>query len=433
MASRRTTLARWALSVCVAWVGSTGVSAAVGAQERDDPPLPPGASATLDRARAVRGTRLSIALDTYGPGTEVFERFGHVALVVRDSASGQEVAFNWGMFDFAQPHFLTNFLTGDTKYWMAGYRSADFNADYVRHERSIRRQELALPPMERAALYDYVAWNASEAHKFYRYDYYTDNCATRIRDVLDRVLQGQIKTAFGDAGSGRTWRGETARITATNLPVFAGIEVALGRNADHTLSRWEESFLPELLANHLTTVVLRDQLGNRYKLVSKDTVIATSSRVPLPIEPPDRLAQGALLGFTLAGLLAVLADAKRRMSRAVLSASVAVWYGVGGVLGTLLLVAGTVTKHEPYMGANTTVLQLHPLLLVAAVAVPLALWRGVRSRASVGVSTTVAALALAGWLLQLVPSLDQQSGVVLAVTLPVHVALAVAIRRLPAS
>ena len=426
----RVTRARAAVVATVVSGAMMCAPALLWAQGIDSAPPPPGVSASLDSARAVRGVGLSVALYTYGPGPEVFERFGHVALVIRDSVRGTDVAFNWGLFDFAQPHFLTNFLTGDTKYWMAGARATDFNAYYVSQDRSIRRQELALPPVERAALFDFVAWNATEAHKYYRYDYYADNCATRIRDLLDRVLGGQIKTAFADAGGGRTWRGETARITETNLPVLAGIEVALGRHADQTLTRWEEAFLPEHLANHLNTLVLRDQFGGSYKLVSLDTVMATSTRVPIPTEPPVLLVPAALVGFTLAGLLAVLADAKARGARAVLAVTVALWYGVGGVLGTLLLLAGTVTKHAPYMGANTTLLQLHPLLLVAAIAVPVALVRGMRSRTAVGVSLTIALLALSGALVQLVPTLRQASGVVLAVTIPVHVALAIAVWRL---
>lgn len=415
-----------ALAVAVACLASVSVRA----QGVDSAPPPPGVSPSLDSARGVRGARMSVVMYTYGPGSEVFERFGHIALAIRDSATGEDVAFNWGMFDFAQPHFLVNFLSGDTKYWMAGYRTADFNAAYARDDRSIRMQTLFLPAIERAALFDFVAWNAAESHKYYRYDYYRDNCATRIRDALDRVLGGQLRSAFSNVGSGRTWRGETARITATELPVYAGIELALGRNADRTLTRWEESFLPTLLADHLTSLVLRDQFGGRFKLVMRDTMLATTNRVPLPSDEPSRIVPAALLGLTLAGLLAVLADAKRRAARVVLSTIVAVWYAVGGVLGTLLLLAATITKHAPYMGYNTTLLQIHPLLLVAAIVVPVAVVRGVRSRVALGVSVTVALLAACGAALQLVPAFAQRSGVVLAVTVPVHAAIGIAMWRM---
>lgn len=421
---------RWlsALALAIACVVSAAASSL--AAQPTQPPSPPGVNAVVDSLRAIRGARLSISLLTYGPGDEVFERFGHVALVVRDSATGEDIAFNWGMFDFDQPNFLVNFLTGDTKYWMAGFNTQAFNDLYRRQNRRIRRQELAFTPVEKAALFDYVAWNARDENKFYRYDYYRDNCATRIRDAIDRVLGGALKPELSVPGEGHTWRGETARITASDLPTYAGIEIALGHNADKPLSKWDEVFLPDYLADHLATFVVRRADGSRSRLVSSDSVIFTADRIPLPTEEPSRVATAALLGLTLAGLIAALADAKQRIARVMLSVGVALWYVVGGVLGTLLLLAGTVTKHAPYMGANLTLLQLHPLMLVAAWPVAIALVRNVRGRTAMGISLVLALLSLAGVVLQLVPSLAQSSGVVLAVTVPVHVALAIAMWRL---
>lgn len=421
---------RWlsALALAIAFMVSGRVSSL--AAQGTEPPSPPGVNAVVDSLRAIRGARLSISLLTYGPGDEVFERFGHVALVVRDSVTGEDIAFNWGMFDFDQPNFLVNFLTGDTKYWMAGFNTQAFNELYRRQNRRIRRQELAFTPVEKAALFDFVAWNAREENKFYRYDYYRDNCATRIRDAIDRVLGGALKPELDAPGEGHSWRGETARITASDLPTYAGIEIALGRSADKTLSKWDEVFLPDYLADHLATFVVRRPDGSRNRLVSSDSVIFAADRVPLPTEEPSRVATAALLGLTLAGLIAALADAKQRIARVMLSVGVALWYVLGGVLGTLLLLAGTVTKHAPYMGSNLTLLQLHPLMLVATWPVAMALVRNVRGRTAIGISLVLALLSLAGVVLQLVPSLTQSNGVVLAVTVPVHVALVIAMWRL---
>ncbi len=395
------------------------------------PPPAPGVSASLDSARAVRGARMSVAIITYGPGEFVFEKFGHIAVALTDSSTGQDIAFNWGMFDFNQPNFLGRFLTGDTKYWMAGYRTADFNAAYKGENRTIRKQELQLSAMQRGAIADYVSWNAQDANKYYRYDYYADNCATRVRDLLNWALQGQLDAPFQVAGSGRTWRNETARITAGDPLVYPGIQIALGRHADHTLTKWEESFLPELLANHLAALTVTDASGAPTKLITSDSVLFTAGRLPMPEQAPSRVPMALGIGLVLAALVVLLAGARAAAARFVLGAFSALWFGVGALLGTALLLAGTVTKHLAYMGANLTVLQLHPLMFVAAVVVTLALWRGVRRRAAVGVSALVALLSVVGLALQLVPSLSQQSGVVLAVIVPVHLAFAIAMLRLP--
>lgn len=409
-------------------------SSALAAQPTETPQTPrppaPGVSVSLDSLRAERGARMSVAIITYGPGEFVFEKFGHIALALTDSSTGQDIAFNWGMFDFNQPNFLGRFLTGDTKYWMAGYRTADFNAAYMSENRSIRKLELQLSAVQRGAIADFVSWNAQDANKYYRYDYYADNCATRVRDLLNWALQGQLDAPFAVPGSGRTWRNETARITASDPLVYPGIQIALGRNADHVLTKWEESFLPDLLANHLAALTVTGANGAPVKLVVSDSVLFTADRAPMPEVAPSRVPMALLLGAVLAVLVVLLSGAGSVAVRMVVAAFSVLWFGIGGVLGTALLLAGTVTKHIPYMGANLTVLQLHPLMLVAAVVVTASLWRGARTRVALGASLAVAVLSLAGLALQLVPSLYQQSGVVLAVIVPVHVAFAVAVLRL---
>lgn len=412
-------------------LASSALTAQTAAMAQTPPPPAPGVSAPLDSGRAVRGARMSVAIITYGPGEFVFEKFGHIALALRDSSTGQDIAFNWGMFDFNQPNFLGRFLTGDTKYWMASFRTADFNAAYMGENRTIRRQELQLSAVQRGAIADYVRWNAQDANKYYRYDYYADNCATRVRDVLNWVLQGQLEAPFQVPGAGRTWRNETARITASDPLVYPGIQVALGRHADHILTKWEESFMPELLANHLAALTVSDASGAPVKLIASDSVLFTANRPVMPDQAPSRVPMALVLGFVLAALVVLLAGVRAGVARLVLGAFSALWFGLGGLLGTALLMAGTVTKHRPYMGANHTMLQLHPLMLVAAVVVTMALWRGTRRRAAVGVSALVALLSVVGLILPLMPSLYQQNGVVLAVVVPVHLAFTIALLRLP--
>jgi len=424
------TTVRRALTAAMLIASSASASAsAVSAQTPE--PSAPGVSASLDSARALRGARMSVAIITYGPGEFVFEKFGHIAIALTDSSTGEDIAFNWGMFDFNQPNFLGRFLTGDTKYWMAGYRTADFNAAYMSENRTIRKQALQLSAVQRGAIADYVSWKAQDANKYYRYDYYADNCATRVRDLLNWALKGQLDAPFQALGSGRTWRNETARITASDPLVYPGIQIALGRNADHVLTKWEESFLPELLANHLAALTVTDTSGAPVKLVTSDSVLFTADRSAMPDQAPSRVPMALLLGLVLATLIVLLAGTRAGVARLVLGAFSALWFVVGATLGTALLLAGTVTKHAPYMGANLTVLQLHPLMLLAAVVVTIALWRGTRSRSANGVSALVALLSVVGLLLQLVPSLHQQSGVVLAVIVPVHLAFALAMLRLP--
>ena len=409
---------RWARWLGVLLLGVGGGLGAQDNQPMDPPPPPPGVSAALDSSRAVRGASMAVSVFIYGPGDAVFERFGHIALAIADAATGEDIAFNWGMFDFNQPNFLGRFLTGDTKYWMAGYPTYAFNAAYQAQNRTIRQLRLNLTPVQRGALADFVAWNAQERNKYYRYDYYRDNCATRVRDALDWVLGGAVRRALDVPGAGRTWRGETARITASDLPVFAGIHVALGRNADQPLSRWDEGFLPEYLGEYLPTVV-----ANGQSLVAGNAILFEAAREPMPATAPKRIVGGLMVGLLLAALISLLDARPTPVTTRLLTGLGVCWYAVGGILGTVLLLAATVTKHAPYMGANLTLMLVHPLWLMAAL-----LWprRNVASRLGRGaaaLAVLLMVLSTAGALLALLPAWRQGSAVVMAVVLPVTQAL----------
>ncbi len=382
-------------------------------------PPAPGESPALDSARAERGKALSFAIYTYGPGDEVFERFGHIALSMADATTGNDVAFNWGMFDFNQPNFLGRFLTGDTRYWMEGYRTFEFNAVYQGQNRSIRRQLLSLTPVQKGALQDFLLWNVQEDNKYYRYDYYNDNCSTRVRDAIDWALGGALKPLLDSAETRYTWRGETARITGDNLPIYAGIEIALGQHADQHLSKWQSAFLPERLANDFAGVTLPDGT----KLIAQDSVLyPANSRAPMLSEPPAWRWRALLAGLVLA--FGVFFLERRVGARGAVTAFGTLWYVVGGVLGTALLLAATVTKHEPYMGSNLSLFQVQPLLLLTGL-----LWwaRGRDSRAgraATWLAVLSAVIAFVGLLAQHLPMLfHQHNDVVWMFMAPVTVAL----------
>src|ERR1043165_7725993 len=72
----------------------------------------------LTISTAEPGSDLTVYLLTFGWGDAVWERFGHNAIWIRDRARNTDLTYNWGMFDFNQPHFIWRFVTGDTRYWM---------------------------------------------------------------------------------------------------------------------------------------------------------------------------------------------------------------------------------------------------------------------------------------------------------------------------
>jgi len=116
----------------------------------------------------------TVSLLTIGPGDIFFERFGHNAIVVRGPASGESLAYNYGIFDFDQQDFLLNFARGRMRYRMAVDDLADDLAMYRDEGREITEQRLALTPEQTQRLVEFLEWNARPENAQYHYDYWVD-------------------------------------------------------------------------------------------------------------------------------------------------------------------------------------------------------------------------------------------------------------------
>ena len=190
------------------------------------------------------GSNITVTLVTFGLGQEVFERFGHNALWFHDATTLQDSAYHWGLFSFGEPGFLLRFLTGDTNYWMGAVDARLLVESERSKGRPVTLQRLNLTPAQAVQLREFVRWNALDEHKFYRYDYFGDNCSTRLRDALDGVLGGAIRRATDTVLTSTSYRRESLRLTDGDAPVQAGIDVALGRPADVPLTQWQSFFIP---------------------------------------------------------------------------------------------------------------------------------------------------------------------------------------------
>ncbi|MBC7674229.1 MAG: DUF4105 domain-containing protein, partial [Polaromonas sp.] len=210
---------------------------------------------------------ITVTLVTFGLGQEVFERFGHNALWFHDAATLQDSAYHWGLFSFNEPGFLLRFLTGDTNYWMGAVDARQLVESGRSRGRPVTLQRLNLTPAQALQLREVVRTNAREENKFYRYDYFGDNCSTRLRDALDGVLGGAIKRATDTVVTTLSYRSESVRLTDGNVPVQAGIDVALGRPADVPLTRWQSFFIPMGLRDAVRTIRVLDATGASVPLV----------------------------------------------------------------------------------------------------------------------------------------------------------------------
>ena len=372
------------------------------------------------------GSDLTIYLVTMGNGTRIWERFGHNAIRIVDATNRTDSVYNWGTFDFAQPHFLRRFMTGNTLYWMQGDDMPRTLEVYQYTNRSVWAQELDLTPAERLAVRDFIVWNARPENRYYRYDYYLDNCSTRVRDLIDRVVGGQVKQAMTSHLTNTTYRFHTQRSFQFDPAVALGTNIGLGEVADRRINEWEESFLPARLMDHIRDVRIRDSNGAVHPLVKAEQQLFRANGPPEPRQPPNEMVRNLAIGLAVAVLLGVLArgaSAGKRAARIGFATLATIWTAANGILGVILIVGWTATRHV-FMARNENLLQFDVLSLALAVVLPLAVARARAVRLARTLSIVVAAVAFVGFAMQILPWFKQVNGEVIALTLPAHLALA---------
>lgn len=378
-----------------------------------------------DSAIAAAGfASVQVFLLTIGQGDDIWERFGHNAIQLRDTVRGLDVSYNWGMFSFDQPNFVGRLLQGRMLYWMQPLDTRLMLQEYERRNRTVWSQELALADGQKAELIAFLDWNARPENAEYLYDYFRDNCSTRVRDALNRVLGGQLRNALEEVDTENTYRSHSLRLIG-DVGAYAGLLLALGPPTDRPLSRWEEAFIPMELRDAIatTTVVRRD--GSDGPLVIADSVVFQATREPTPSTPPDRFLAFLAIGLVLAALFLGIGHraAHSRAARIALAIGAFLWALNIGVFGTVIGALWAFTDHVATF-RNENLFVANPLaLLLAALVVPAVLMRRALRPAFL-VAGTIAALAALGVLLQVLPGLDQQNGEILALTVPVHIALA---------
>lgn len=371
---------------------------------------------------------LTVYLMTMGPGAEVWERFGHNAIWIHDERTHTDRVYNWGIFDFNQPRFVPRFLAGHMLYSMAPFELNETLDVYRERDRTITVQELSLTPQQEAQLQFFVEWNALPQNADYAYNYFLDNCSTRVRDALDRVLGGAMQRTYGAVATASSFRDAAVRVTQPAMLLSVGIDIGLGRPADHRMTRWEAMYLPSEVHDAVARLLVRDSAGGRRPLVKSERVLYQSRDFREPISQPHWTPSFLALGLVIAVVLVLLGEARLRgvagtgIALAVLAAVIAWVFGLLGLVLTLVRVA---TDHR-FMWGNENLLVLQPAWLVAGAIAPWALRRAPRSWAVQWariIAWIGAALAIVAVLIHVVGLSRQDNVAILALTVPPALAL----------
>jgi hypothetical protein len=360
---------------------------------------------------------------TMGPGDHPFFRFGHNAIAVQpEGAPG--VVYNWGTFDFESPTLILDFLKGRLIYWLSTSSVGASIYPYQATDRTVQLQELDLTADEARALDRRLRDNAEPEHSRYLYDYFWDNCSTRVRDAIDGAVGGQLKAASSRRPARMSPRHQALRLTADLVWEYVGLHFGLGRPTDEIKSRWEESFIPGVLQEELRQLRVRREGGER-PLVKGERTVYQAHRPPPLEEAPRRLGYFAAVGLLLGALLVAL-----RRRRIALGVTMIVLGLLAGLLGCALLFLWIFTNHRAAW-ANANLLQCPPWAL-ALIAVGIAVLRRRAGRWTFWVAASVAGASLLGLLAKVLPGVSQDNVAFILVFLPLWAALAWTVRPEPA-
>ncbi|MGH7714037.1 MAG: DUF4105 domain-containing protein [Gemmatimonadaceae bacterium] len=361
---------------------------------------------------------LSVSLMTMGPGDAVWERFGHNAIRVRDERTGDDRVYNWGMFSLDESGFILRFLRGRMRYWMASEDAALTVEAYRQHNRSVTIQELNLTGAQKLALHAFVQRNELPENRYYDYDYFRDNCSTRVRDALDVALGGALATRYKNLQTDLSYREHARRLMQPDIWTYSGIDIGLGRPTDRPITAWEEMFIPMSLQRLARDVRVRNADGSEAPLVVTERVLVEATRPPTPDRPAPWTWRYLLVGVLLGAIILACGLTRAAPVGVVLGV---IWCVASGIIGTLLVFLWTATAHvAAYENAN--LLPLNPAWFVLA-------WMLVaRSRRARALAVALTGAAFAALLLRLLPN-QQDTSRVLALVVPVHTAAMLVIAR----
>ena len=297
---------------------------------------------------------VEVSLLTCQPHDEIYSLYGHTALRWHDLHKGQgDIAFNWGVFDFKKPHFVTRFVFGLTDYELGGFPYKYFQMEYRQYGSMVTEQVLNLTSEEKARLHKALEENLQDGNRIYRYNYFYNNCTTKARDIVEHCINGRVEYAEREDYS-TSYRDMVHDMTKHHPWARFGNDILLGIKADQATTREEQEFLPNNLMydfDHAQVYV-----NGEYRPLVKERRTGVPAGVQImqqgfPLSP----LQCALILLAFGIILTVIQAKTKRVFRLWSALLMFVDGAVGGVLFLMLF------SQHPTVSLNLQILFFNPV------------------------------------------------------------------------
>lgn len=303
-----------------------------------------------------------VSLLTCDPGEELYSAFGHSAIRVMDPETGQDFVFNYGTFNFNTPNFYGKFAAGKLDYMLSVSTYADFIEDYYNQERGVREQVLNLSTQQAQFLVEYLQVNYSPERRNYRYEFFFNNCATKVRDAMELTLGDNLiwndQEKEADEKTFRTLIDEyVLRLPWADL----GIDLALGSVIDRDATPREEQFLPDYMEAAFARAEIQGD-GPTRPFVKESSVILEF--------PNNQFTMSSINPYWIFWVVAILFTAVTfigfKKKKLLIGFDVA-FFGLIGIMGIVIFFLWFATEHTATKW-NWNLLWAFPGHLVLAVA-----------------------------------------------------------------
>ena len=311
-----------------------------------------------------------VSLLTADPGTELYSSFGHSAIRLREiGPDGRDLVFNFGTFDFDTPNFYGKFATGKLNYMLSVVPYDRFIIEYDYYKRGLREQVLDLNQEQKDFLLQHLDAQYAPERRFYKYDFFYNNCATKIRDAFD-IAMGEQLVWSDSVAEEKTFRNLIDEFVLPLPWADFGIDLALGAVIDRPATELEKQFLPTYMEQAFANATIFEN-GVSRPLVKQSRVL---------LEYPKEEAQQSLLNPTvifwfLVVLFAALTLYGFKKGKLMKGLDVAL-FGSVGILGVVVAFLWFFTDHSA-TAWNWNILWAFPghlVLVWGLVARPNATW-----------------------------------------------------------
>ena len=310
-------------------------------------------SVTIAAAQPMQlSERSYIEVYTCAPGNQLYSQFGHTAIGVIDPERNINVVFNYGTFSFNTPHFYLKFCAGKLLYRLSAESLTRFVSSCEEDGREVVAQRLNLTLEQRQQLFDNLIENHKPENRYYQYDFFFDNCASRVLDMLYYTFGDTINYCSSDSCALPTLRDCIHPYLNRSKWTKLGIDLVLGSITDRAATHREQTFIPDKLHGYLADC----QIDTLPLVESERTVVPSEIKygtTPWFLSP--------MLIFSL--LLIVVIILTLRFSAAQLKVFDRFYFGFIGFFGLIISLLWFATDHGATVG-NLNILWASPLYLV---------------------------------------------------------------------